>query len=347
MTMKNSGGGEIPYIHYLRAFACILVVAQHCVHVPMFTAGDEFFQSWIIVLTRPCNCLFFMISGVLLLPYNLQSHIVFYKKRLRRLVFPLFIWGILYSILPCFLIGNSYKSAIYDILWLPLTYPEQVGGILWFLYIYIGIIIFIPFVSSSIYSNRQMLNTFLAIWFFVSIMYIVKDSRLFILGSNKWSHGFDMFVGFSGYFGYLLLAYRLQSYSRQNTMFAWKCFLGALCTLFIIWLLQMKFNRLPIGGYGYLLPTTIVLSAFVFLFFSNIPFSSSGKIYSSVKKFSELSFGIYLSHMMFFKIIVQPLVYDSSTSWLCQIGAIIITLMISFIFTWMVSLTSFKRYIIG
>lgn len=340
-------GGEIPYIHYLRALACILVVALHCVHLPMMTKEDEFFQSCVICLTRPCNCLFFMISGVLLLPYNSVNHIAYYKKRLRRIVFPLMWWGGVYSVLPVFLYGNSWKSALYDIIWLPLTYPEQIGGILWFLYIYVGIILFIPFISSNIYTNKRMMDTFLMIWFFVSIMYIVKDSRMYILGSNRWLHGFDMFVGFSGYLGYLLLAYRLKTNNVNNSKFAWMYLLCALFTLVVIFLLQMKFNRFPTGGYGYLMPTTILLSVFVFLFFSNASLSSTGWFYVFVKKISELSFGVYLSHMMFFKLIVEPFVYASSTNWFCQIEAIVFTMLVSTAFTWMVSKTPLKSFVVG
>jgi len=165
---------EVPWLHYLRVYACFLVVVLHATHISFLENEGEAFHSWLLCLARPCNCLFFMISGALLLPYNNDDFIAFYKKRLQRIVVPLLIWGCVYSILPFFLLNESIKSVIYNIVWLPLTYPEQYGGILWYLYIYIGIVLFIPFLSPKVYSDKCMLNAFLSIWFFCQLFTLSK-----------------------------------------------------------------------------------------------------------------------------------------------------------------------------
>lgn len=149
--MSEVQHNEIPYIHYLRVLACLLVVTLHATHVEMIDGEGNTFHQWLLAITRPCNSLFFMISGVLLLPYKSLDFLQFYKKRLSRIFIPLLFWGCIYSFLPMYLFDESFKSAFYNTLWLPLTYPEQVGGILWYLYIYIGIIFFIPFISFFIF----------------------------------------------------------------------------------------------------------------------------------------------------------------------------------------------------
>ena len=336
---------EIPWLHYLRVYACLLVVALHATHISFDDEIGKTFHDWLLCVTRPCNCLFFMISGALLLPYNCDDFILFYKKRVPRIIPPLIFWGIVYAVLPMFLYDESIKSALYNIVWIPLTYPERVGGILWYLYIYIGILLFLPFLSSKIYSDKRMLNAFLGIWFFVSIMYIVKDFRPYLLGSNRYLHGFDMFVNFSGYIGYMFLGYRLCNTRRKGKTGYW--ILLTLLMISAIYLLQLRFHRLPEAGYVYLLPTTIVLSTFVFLAFRSIPFRSTGRLYSLIKTISKLSFGIYLSHMVFFKTIVQHLVYQASTSWFHQVYAIALTFVLSLFFSFLVSKIPYNKYIIG
>jgi len=336
---------EIPWLHYLRVYACLLVVANHATHIPLDENIGQTLHDWTLCVTRPCNSLFFMISGALLLPYKCDDFILFYKKRLSRIIPPLIFWCIVYAVLPIFVYNESIKTAIDDIVWIPLTYPERIGGILWYLYIYIGILLFLPFLSSKIYCDKRMLNAFLGVWFFVSIMYIVKDYRPYLLGSNRWIHGFDMFVNFSGYIGYMLLGYRLNITHSKGKSGCWVLF--SLLMISVIYLLQLKINRFPNGGYRYLLPTTIVLSTFLFLAFRSIPFRSTGRLYSLIKTISKLSFGIYLSHMVFFKTIVQPLVYQTSTSWFHQVYAIALTFVLSLFFSFLVSKIPYNKYIIG
>lgn len=191
-----------------------------------------------------------------------------------------------------------------------------------------------------------MLNFFIAVWFFCSMMYLVKDYRPYILGSNKWLHSFDMFVSFSGYLGYLLLAYRLH-YSAKYPNLKKSLINGIFSLIMIvsIFFLQLHYNRFPIGGYGYLLPTTILLSLFVFEGFRNIPFTHESFGYSFIKRLSSLSFGIYLSHMMIFKTIVQPLIYQNSTAWHHQLLAITLTFVLSALFCYCISFLPIKRII--
>ena len=59
---------EIPYIHTIRCIACIMVVMLHT--LPNFTIyGDDLlYKNLVYIFTKPCVPLFFMLTGILLLP---------------------------------------------------------------------------------------------------------------------------------------------------------------------------------------------------------------------------------------------------------------------------------------
>ena len=92
-----SAPGHINWIDFARVVACFLVVLAHCCDPFVARFDDnplEFLTgaAWGSAV-RPCVPLFVMISGVLLLPANMDTH-TFYKTRLTRVVAPLVLWGI-------------------------------------------------------------------------------------------------------------------------------------------------------------------------------------------------------------------------------------------------------------
>ena len=92
---KNSSKIDVPYIHVVRAVACLSVVALHCTTINCEVYSiDAYFSRIIFLLTRSCVPLFLMISGALLLPYNRNYSLKdFYIKRLSKILYPLVFWG--------------------------------------------------------------------------------------------------------------------------------------------------------------------------------------------------------------------------------------------------------------
>lgn len=84
---------NLPWVDALRVLACFLVVLAHCTdpHVAHFDSNYNVFLHGCSVgsLVRCCVPLFVMMSGVLLLP-NDMSVSEFYRKRVGRVVVPLF-----------------------------------------------------------------------------------------------------------------------------------------------------------------------------------------------------------------------------------------------------------------
>ena len=200
--MKN----DIAYIHVIRVIACIMVVCLHSLpsHGYMLETVDGLFKTGITIITQPCVPLFFMITGVLLLPIKTDPF-VFWKKRITKILFPLLTWGVVYSILPYLLGKQSLFETIKEILLCPILYPSQIGGILWYLYMLIGLYLIMPFVSSELFRNDKLNKVYLIIWCISSLAWLIQMYEPTVLGINVWEHNMNALSYFWGYLGFCIL----------------------------------------------------------------------------------------------------------------------------------------------
>lgn len=204
---------EIPYVHLLRVLACMMVVFLHSLPANPTSGLDSYFSYAVWLAVRPCVPLFLMITGVLLLPLQAKSQIEFYKKRITRIVFPLLIWGMVYSVLPFFLGIENINQLVKNVCMLPIDFPHEVGGILWYLYILIGLYLIIPYINPAVFEDIKMIKIYIILWIFASFIGFIKCYEPQILGFGP-SSDFDMLLYFSGFLGYLFLG----KYLSNNTL---------------------------------------------------------------------------------------------------------------------------------
>lgn len=316
---------EIPYLHTVRVIACIMVVCLHS--LPAFTPNtfvDSAFKIGVIYFTRPCVPLFLMITGVLLLPYKGTDMMSFYKKRISKIFFPLLFWGIVYSILPYLIGAETVKEMYHNLLFLPFTYPSEIGGILWYLYILIGIYLIIPFINPIIFEQRRSMQTYIGIWLVASLVMILKNKLPIILGAASGLHSYDLFLYFSGYLGYLFLGKYLHSSEKiigggKKSQIKW-------IVIFIIAMISIypieKITHLQMTAFLYF--PAIIMSACIFILLKNACIQPEGILYKFIKEISALSFGIYLSHMVIYRTLTANL-YEFSTSPFIQLFVMIFT----------------------
>lgn len=210
---------DIPWIHIVRVLACLMVV---CLHVSTASRdyplghATEYFNHIIYILTRPCVPLFFMVTGFLILPYRNGGDVMsFYRKRIPRVWFPLLFWSVVYAILP-FLVGMTDCQAMAKEVFLsPIKLPDFFGGILWYLYILIGIYLFIPFLTDRLYDDKRFLRLYVVLWIVSSMVMIVKARVPNVFGENHWVHAFDMFLYFSGYLGFLIIGFAVRKHGEK------------------------------------------------------------------------------------------------------------------------------------
>lgn len=83
------------YLDIIRCLACLLVVVMHSMR------GGDNANAVVYValdtLAKPCNALFFMASGALLLPVKTNGR-EFLKRRLGKIILPCLIWTLVYNV---------------------------------------------------------------------------------------------------------------------------------------------------------------------------------------------------------------------------------------------------------
>lgn len=335
---------DIQYLHTMRALACVMVVCLHS--LPSFeTSGFAcYFKASIVYFTRPCVPLFFMISGALLFPVK-DDVSLFYKKRLLKILYPLLIWGICYSILPAVLDLETTLYALRQIIMLPLTFPVEVGAILWYLYVLLGIYLIAPFINPIIFSRdkKNVLLFFLFLWLLASFADLIRYYNPLILGSVPFST-YNLLTYFSGYIGYCFLGYYLHVYEFMNSKKR-NFILFILYALFLLLIPLFSTATDELYWGSFLSINAIFMSSCMFLLVKNINYTND-KLVRVIKNISELSFGIYLSHIFIYRVLTTHL-YNVSASPIMQISVMVLTFLGAYLFSFIVSKFSFSKYIIG
>lgn len=348
---------NISYLNVARVLACVMVVSLHSLpNISVFGIDSHFFLL-VLIFTRPCVPIFLMITGVLLLPLKSEDVIVFYKKRISRVVFPLLFWGIIYSILPYLLGIETLNQMISNLSLVIITYPMEIGGILWYLYVLIGLYLIIPFVNPRIFEDRKLLRIYLLVWLMASLVNMLKIYFPQILGIGSAS-GFDMLHYFSGHLGYLFLGYyihhffpSLKTLSGNGLKF---CFSLIGIYFFSMFFIVMVMKVSSIEGYkelgnrinGFLSFPVIIMSACFFVGIKEWKFNIDGSFYKMIKHLSPLTFGIYLSHMVIKRLFTDRL-YEISTNPILQLSVMVITFFGAYFLTLLLSKIPLSKYIIG
>ena len=184
----------------MRVLACIMII---CMHAPMPNLNaNGIILSTISYFTAPGLCLFFVISGSLLLPIKTDTT-TFLKKRLGKVIMPTLVFTILYIILNC--INGEQQNILRTICSIP--FSAQGHGVLWFMYTLIGLYLVAPIISKWLDSaSKREVELYLLLWVITLCYPILK---LFV-GINEGNTG--VLYYFSGYIGYFILGYYLKKY---------------------------------------------------------------------------------------------------------------------------------------
>lgn len=96
---------RILFLDIIRVLACIMVVCRHA-PMPWNGVGDapsviRAFLVYSSYWTLPCVCLFFAVSGALLLPAKIEPSESgqWLKKRLNKVIWPTLIWTSFYLVI--------------------------------------------------------------------------------------------------------------------------------------------------------------------------------------------------------------------------------------------------------
>jgi surface polysaccharide O-acyltransferase-like enzyme len=85
----------------------------------------------------------------------------------------------------------------------------MMGGILWYLFMLIGIYLIIPYINPLLYKDIKLQRIYLGLWILSSVIMFFRTYKSTLMGLTMWDHNFDLTIYFSGYLGYVLLGYML------------------------------------------------------------------------------------------------------------------------------------------
>ena len=315
----------------LRLTACFMVVLIHSPKPGIGTPG--FVLSGLSYLTAPFIGLFFMVSGALLLPKQ-GSCIerfdtkMFLRKRFSKVLFPTIIWTLASLLLEGCGIKNSERD------------------ILWFMYTLLGVYLLTPVLSRWLcVAKRTEVEIYLCIWLLTVCMPFVK---LFIPVNESDS---SWLYYFHGYVGYYVLGWYLSRFAFDKLRW---CVYGGLLLffsfflpLFVLWK-HVEFNFYSLFWY---LSISVVLICVLWWHLCHkvkpVPYL--------VTKLSNLSFGIYLIHILILRNILWKIDWISTLfgeghplSGLAQIViCTCLTFFLSAILCYLLSLTAIGKYLIG
>lgn len=335
--------GRIFIYDIYRALACLMIIIVHSPH----SNNPERYGHYYAAITYTMMvgvCLFFMISGALLLPTKLSTT-EFFKKRLDKVVGPIVFWTIVYSVYQYFVEDSHLADLATNLFGLFFCYQ---GGVeLWFMYDLLGIYLLVPMLSPYLAkATKREYEIYLFLWFVsLTIPYLSL-----IWNVSRHSGLFTYMFGFAGYF--LLGAYLHKFY--EQTIFAKRTWLSIMfcISIWIFTIGMIKLGKLD-NATAFMsciaLPmASLTLAFYLFIRKVYVPLSSNSILYKITVNISTLSFGIYLSHVY----ISQRLLWK--WDWLINqhiLVEVFICSVISFLVSWSLSFlfskTKFSKFTIG
>lgn len=329
----------------LRIVACVMVVVMHS-PIPSDNS-DGIILSSLSYFTAPCIGLFFMVSGALILPPPIASEsntaLPFLRKRLKRVLMPTLVWTLFYIAVKWFDGNMTPCEVLTSILSIP--FSAQGHGVLWFMYTLMGLYLITPILHAWLRNaSEREIRFYLLLWI-VAMCYPLLQMFVKV---NDTSTGILYY--FSGYVGYFVLGYWLQCYGEQ---LSYKVAALLMC-ISIAAPIVVKLINIEVDFYSlfwYLSVFVAIQCVFWWKTMKRLQtvLRMSDRMKSSLTIFSNLSFGIYLSHIFIMRHFVWHISFvEHINSQLFQIAVVaLLTLTLSFVVSLMFGITPLGNAVVG
>lgn len=287
---------RIFYYDFLRAFAIFSVVLCHMAFFfgDLNTLVKVLYEDTAHAIGLMGVPIFLMLTGALLLnrEYTFSS---FFKKRFLRIAPPAIFWLIITLLFEAFVLkvdsAGLYRVFIGN------------GSVMWYIWMLIGIYLFMPVINSFIKDMPRAAEYYIIIWF---VTIILRTFQIWpVFPDFKLNCNFELNY-FADFMGYVVLGYYLDNkeFKLKDAHMLIISVLIFIVTLCVFLYLNIKgINRGPtyqnisnvflgIGGF------MIVKYIDKLHGFDKIKDNIIGK---AIVSLSTCSYGIYLSHMIFYK----------------------------------------------
>lgn len=326
-------------IDVLRILACALVVLHHT-KIDSSNSILHLLYAASFTITRCAVPLFFMISGYLLISQSGDA-MSFLKKRFDRIIVPLLVWLLVYNLFSGTFYGVTDWTSFFSSFFSLESAPH-----LWFLYALIGVYLLIPIVSPFLQKvTFRGLVFYMLIW---GITLIFNNNNFTSFPSLDFNHHGMVFTNiffailpFYGYFGYLILGYIVKIKWEYISRSRWKI-LSAVLLIGIVSKLIILLLLNEAASIAYLSIPTVAFALFLFIGGLCLKFPRGGGFCPAITVISDLTFGIYLVHLLVYDWLTEYELFVES-----RIFTFVVTFLLSALFTYLLSKLPFRKYIIG
>jgi len=325
-VIKDVKPSRLYWVDWLRIYASILVVYNHCTHVNVpriFRKGNWYALYFHCALSKCCVPLFIMISGIFFLNPKKEVPIKkLYKKNILRMAKSLYFWSMIYYIIDTIM---NHKSIVkYDIRFFRGKIYDMLSGVghFWYLYFVIGLYMTTPFYRAIIANGRTIA------WYCASMCFllgqflptfkeflrrIVKmDISLLDTIHNHFGQGIEVTGGLAAYyfFGYLLNTHNFENKILHRYIVYLLGIFGVVITVVLRYKSSYNVNQEEESFGKYESFNVAFYTYGVFIFFKCalsrlINILVRNKIFKYITKtFSECSFGVYLLHMTVYNLFI-------------------------------------------
>ena len=329
---------RVIYLDVIRIVACLFVIAMHAPMPAKNAVGP--FNVGLSYLTMPCIGMFFAVSGALLLPITHKNgDIEWLRHRLTKVIIPMLIWTFIYM-----LFNGSFTSDFVVMLKKIFSIPfsAQGHGVLWFIYTLVGLYFLTPVISPWIEkSSEKTISFYLLLWLITTcyplLSLLIKVNRS-VTGSLYYM---------SGYAGYFLFGYWLHHYGERLKLL-WLTLLMALVFPLpaVFKLLHYEVDFHDVFWYLGIFGPIMVAFWWVLLRRLSTVFVSD-RIKYAIVLISNLSFGIYLCHILIMRHGIWKLMAYVDNYYLQTMGTILVTFIASLVLSFLLALTPIGKYTIG
>ena len=278
----------------LRVFATYSVMVIHAsaglLYQPMF--GMVWWTGNILDgATRFCVPAFLMLTGALLLPKD-STLSEFIKRRFTRILIPFLFWSAVYIIYH--LTQLEPLGSFGTVKWLYKQILRGASFHLWYIYMIIGIYLFIPIIGKwARQATEKEVLYFLSIWI---VTLCINQPAL-----TAYIPGFGLLY-FSGYLGYVVLGYYLTDprfeWHKKIARFSWLFVIsGIAITILGTYYLSYLTKTVRVDFYSYIILNVMLAVTGIFLLFKNRK-NTTFKTHPLIAFLSKYSFGIYLVHVL-------------------------------------------------
>lgn len=355
--LRQTDVNRIIFLDWLRVIACLMVMVVHAAECIYSNDYSFSFPSesgrWSVCLingfVRPAVPLFLIASAYLLVPLRTDTK-TFFRKRFIRVVIPFMVWLVMYAVLPV-LWGEYTTEKVKNNLWeICINFIPRASH-LWFVYMLLGIYLIMPVISPWLERvSRREEEIFLIIWLFTTFFWHAHEIFGDIFGECWWNP-FPLFYYVSGYVGYVVMAHYIRTrlnWSVKKTLYiALPCFLVGY--LFCVWSFYIRsFTVEAVHQLELSWQTTsvapVLMSFGAFMLIKKIDYS--GKVFKTIRDVSAMSYGMYLMHML-----ILPYVFGLCCRVMSPPATILVTTLITYIICYLltkiISCSRFGKYVVG